>query len=443
MGIKRKRDAAWSDLGTDISECILRRLGFVDILRFKRACSWWFSVAESYTSSSCYRPCFQTPWLLLPPPDHQEEKADKGGERSRSFCFFNLDEKKEYRDVCLCGEVYEGRCVGSSHGWLVLLDRTANLIIFNPFCGARIQLVSLKEGGLKLLDDVDAFAGGKKYKDCRAFVSKAVLMSDHIGKKKNKDKDGVVLIYGVEGEGRYGTKMNKLAFCMFKDKDKYGRFIDLDGSYERYDDVICYDDVVCAISSYGFVEVWDFSGSSPTKVMDMRSSLPRLKAIEFAISSRQVCSWFHFYLVESCGELLSVVRVVADFVYVDADGKSVRDRDGDNNKPKIHIYQTSMFYVFRLDLHQKEWVEMDSLGDQVVFLGGNQSISLRAEDCPGCLNNSIYFTDSSWEEADENHSSGGHDMGYYNLRDRSVKPFYHSRCYKMKPTPIWVLPNPW
>ena len=444
-GIKRKREgeAEWSEVGSDLLECVMRRLCFVDILRMKRACRWWFSVGESYTSSPSYRPCFQTPWLLIPSPEEEEEEedGDKVERKSNSsLCFFNLDEKKAYRDVCLCREVYEGRCVGSSHGWLFLLDKTANLSLFNPFSGARIQV----EGSLKVgrseeeeeLFDVDAYTADgtkyKKYKGGRAFILKAILMMSDIGKKKiNKDKDGVVLIY------RGGEK---LAFCMFND----GRFMDLDGAHESYNDVICYGNLVCAISQlYGFVEVWDFSttGSSPspTKVMDICSSLPLKKAREFLTTTRQVCCSYHFYLVESCGELLSVVRMVSEFMDVDE-----HENGKDNQPKKISLYKTLMFYVFRVDLHHKILVEMESLGDQVLFLGGNNSISLRVEDCPGCIKDSIYFTDSYWERADEDDSYGGHDMGYYNLKDRCVKPFYDApHCYNMKPTPFWVLPNPW
>ena len=418
MGIKRKRDAPWSELEIDTLECILRRLSFLDILRFKRVCSWWFSVAESYVSSSCYRLCFQTPWLLLPGPEEKEDDDDDEGEGG--LCFFNLDEKREYRDVCMCREVYEGCCVGSSHGWLVLLDKTANLSLFNPFSGARIQVGSLREG--LEFTDVDAYTVRE---DPRAFVPKAVVMSDS---KKNKDKDGVALIYGSR---------KKLAFRRYRD----GRFMGLDGAHQPYHDIICYDNVVCALSDIGSVEVWDFSRSFPTKVMDMTPSFP-LKTANFGRSFRDLYS-SHFYLVESCGELLFVVRFIGEFV--DGDGKPVREADlldDEDIQPKICPYKTLLFHVYRLDRHQKKWEEMESLGDQVVFLGGNHSMSLRVGDCPGCVKDSIYFTDSYWERVDEDYSYGGHDMGYYNLRERIVKPFHDTQCCKMKPTPFWIIPNP-
>ncbi|XP_034686608.1 F-box protein SKIP23-like [Vitis riparia] len=366
-----------------------------------------------------FSPCFQTPWLML--PSGRVEEGEEDGEGESAISFFNLAEKIEYRDVCMCGEVYEGGCIGSSHGWLVLLDETANLSVFNPFSGAQIQVGSLKEG--LEFTDVDAYTVKE---DPRAFVPKAIVMSDG---EKNKDKDGVVLIYGSR---------KKLAFCTYRD----GKFMDLDGAHQPYHDIIYFDNVICALSDTGSVEVWDFSGSFPTKIMDMTPSFP-LKTANFGRSFKDLYS-SHFYLVESCGELLFVVRFIGEFV--DGDGKPVQEADllsDEDTQPKICPYKTLLFHVYRLDLHEKKWVEMESLGDQVVFLGGNHSMSLRVGDCPGCVKDSIYFTDSYWERVDEDYSYGGHDMGYYNLRDRSVKPFYDTHRCKMKPIPFWLVPNPW
>ncbi|XP_034686609.1 F-box protein At2g26160-like [Vitis riparia] len=360
-------------------------------------------------------PCFQTPWLLLPCGPVEEEEHDDEGELGISFS--NLGEKKKQRDVC--GEIYEGCCVGSSHGWLVLLDKTANLSVFNPFLGAQIQVGSLKEG--LEFTDVDACTVKE---DPRAFVPKAIVMFDY-----KKNKDGVVLIYGSR---------KKLAFCRYRD----GRFMDLEGAHQPYHDIICYDDVVCALSDTGSVEVWDISGSFPTKIMDMEPPFP-LKTANFGRSFRDLYS-IHFYLVESCGELLFIVRFIGEFA--NGDGKPVREADllGDEDiQPKIRPYKTLLFHVYRLDRYKIKWVEMESLGDQVVFLGGNHSMSLRVGDCPGCVKDTIYFTDSYWEGVDDDYSYGGHDMGYYNLRDRSVQRFYDTHRCKMKHTPFWVVSNPW
>ncbi|RVW34967.1 hypothetical protein CK203_092545 [Vitis vinifera] len=269
-----------------------------------------------------FSPCFQTPWLML--PSGRVEEGEEDGEGESGISFFNLAEKIEYRDVCMCGEVYEGCCIGSSHGWLVLLDETANLSVFNPFSGAQIQ----------------------------AFVPKAIVMSDG---EKNKDKDGVVLIYGSR---------KKLAFCTYRD----GKFMDLDGAHQPYHDIIYYDNVVCALSDTGSVEVWDFSGSFPTKIMDMTPSFP-LKTANFGRSFKDLYS-SHFYLVESCGELLFVVRFIGEFV--DGDGKPVQEADllsDEDTQPKICPYKTLLFHVYRLDLHEKKMGRDGELGGSSSVFG--------------------------------------------------------------------------
>lgn len=76
--------------------------------------------------------------------------------------------------------------------------------------------------------------------------------------------------------------------------------------------------------------------------------------------------------MESCGEFLFVVRFMGEFV--NGDGKPVREAGlptDEDTQPKIRPYKTLLFHVHRLDRHEKKWVEMKSLGDQILFLGGN------------------------------------------------------------------------
>ncbi|XP_058217554.1 F-box protein At2g26160 [Rhododendron vialii] len=41
----------------------------------------------------------------------------------------------------------------------------------------------------------------------------------------------------------------------------------------------------------------------------------------------------------------------------------------------------------------KEWVEINSLGDDALFLGDNYSLSVTASNFPGCQANCVYYTD--------------------------------------------------
>ncbi|KAK9284970.1 hypothetical protein L1049_024152 [Liquidambar formosana] len=48
--------------------------------------------------------------------------------------------------------------------------------------------------------------------------------------------------------------------------------------------------------------------------------------------------------------------------------------------------------VYKLDEEEREWVEMRSLGDRVVFMDRHSSFSVSARDLSGCKANSIYHT---------------------------------------------------
>ena len=87
--------------------------------------------------------------------------------------------------------------------------------------------------------------------------------------------------------------------------------------------------------------------------------------------------WNHkTYLVESSeGDLLRVIRVIED---------------------EYHYEMIIKFVVYKLvdfcgDPH---WAEVNSLGNDALFLGDNHSISVVASNFVGCQPNSIYFCDN-------------------------------------------------
>ncbi|XP_077242074.1 uncharacterized protein LOC143882481 [Tasmannia lanceolata] len=80
-------------------------------------------------------------------------------------------------------------------------------------------------------------------------------------------------------------------------------------------------------------------------------------------------------LVESCGRLLKVLR---EYEWNDAYPAYVSD-DEDGNEPNPlpeWYFRTVGFEAFELDQDTGNWIEIDSLGDQILFLGFNSSFSL-------------------------------------------------------------------
>ncbi|KAL4627892.1 hypothetical protein ACB092_05G199200 [Castanea dentata] len=193
---------------------------------------------------------------------------------------------------------------------------------------------------------------------------------------------GVVVICG---------SFSRLAFCTKGDTtwtELAAISLNTYQQYVEYSDVICHDNQVYVLSSDAPVEVWDFQN------------------------------------------------------FVNAEGLVV-DEDYVLYNSKICPYRTKLFYVYRLNFRQKTWEQVESLDDQVVFLGGNQSISLSSHDLwSTCIPDSVYFTDDRWDEMDVDDSYGGHAIGhFFNLDDQSIKPYYHSNLPRIDPPPLWITPN--
>ncbi|KAG8645734.1 hypothetical protein MANES_10G088310v8 [Manihot esculenta] len=119
----------WSELLPELLHLILLKLSLVQITRCMAACSSWRSIAESYSLP-------QTPWLLLPAGNEQHHVDIR--------CFFSLEDNKAYQikniDKLFGDDAW---CIGSFHGWLVLLDDDAKPFLLNPSSQVRIQLPAI------------------------------------------------------------------------------------------------------------------------------------------------------------------------------------------------------------------------------------------------------------------------------------------------------------
>ncbi|KAF2321081.1 hypothetical protein GH714_033690 [Hevea brasiliensis] len=190
------------------------------------------------------------------------------------------------------------------------------------------------------------------------------------------------------------------------------------------------------------IEVWDFHASLPIKKREIHPSTTRemLEATK-CFGNLHSCQT---YLVESSGDLLLVLRYIGNFV--NKEGEVVDEAyllTGDSTQPLVCPYQTLMFHVCKLDSREQKWVGVDNLKDEVLFLGGNHSMSLLAQYCSGFEKNSIYFTDDNWNQMNEDDLYGGHDLGKFSLEEKIVKPFYACDLRRIDPPPFWIVPNPW
>ncbi|XP_027182475.1 LOW QUALITY PROTEIN: F-box protein At2g17036-like [Coffea eugenioides] len=126
------------------------------------------------------------------------------------------------------------------------------------------------------------------------------------------------------------------------------------------------------------------------------------------------------YLVEMPGDLVVVAR----------DGTSLDDDDN---------YRATDFLVIQLDLTNRKWNEITSLGDRSIFLGYNAAFSVEAAGFPGIIRPScIYFTDDCIESYHCSEQEGGKDMGIYNLENGKIERFDDIQSFSSISPPVWV-----
>ncbi|KAA8521044.1 hypothetical protein F0562_011803 [Nyssa sinensis] len=104
---------------------------------------------------------------------------------------------------------------------------------------------------------------------------------------------------------------------------------------------------------------------------------------------------------------------------------------------------TTMFEVFKLDPSGPRWIKVDSLGDQMLFVGRSNGISLSARHFSGFMGNCIYFTNDS--SANLGDIVGGLQtcsaLGVFSLEDGTIKSFFPTDSYSSLSASVWFMPH--
>ncbi|KAJ7950920.1 F-box protein [Quillaja saponaria] len=217
-------------------------------------------------------------------------------------------------------------------------------------------------------------------------------------------------------------------------------WINLACANRAYTDIIFYNEKLYALANNGSVEAWDFRGKFPKKVMEIAPSfiIDEEEHMNFPFDKFSA----QLYLVESKGEILLTKRYIGNFV--NANGVALYEADlltVDDTHPLVCPYRTKSFSLYKLDFIKIKWEKKESLDDQVLFLGGNHSMSLSARDfCNEFEANSIYFTDDKWDEMNEDYLYGGHDLGVFSFKDGKTKPLHLCEMDRIDPPPFWIVP---
>ncbi|KAG1327591.1 putative F-box protein SKIP23 [Cocos nucifera] len=138
------------------------------------------------------------------------------------------------------------------------------------------------------------------------------------------------------------------------------------------------------------------------------------------------------YLVDSPGDLLQVRRYFGQTPVGDGD--------------MMMEIKTARIQVFRWNAGRDEWVPVESLGDQSLFVGTCCSFSFEDQEIPGLKGNRVYFTDdcSAFLCSDKGREATW-DVGVFSLEDGSIEtclPPIPSPKPNCRRPPIWIiLPN--
>ncbi|XWS08715.1 hypothetical protein CRYUN_Cryun40dG0024900 [Craigia yunnanensis] len=367
---------------TDILRSIFNRLTFIDLVQAKAVCSSWNSLGEEFVSRML--------WLMLPSKEEVEGGDGTDVNNNGYGGFFNLGETQVYSLKEIPKEFRESCCIGSSNGWLIFLEEKAVPFPLNPFRQVKIQLPSVDHllGLLKIMEGEYelGYCVFKKQQMRDCYIRKAVLTGEPDCNNKNY---GLILLCKEGKEIAY-----------HESGDSYWTVLDV--SHPPYQDIICHENYLYALSEENNIEVWDVQGGCVRKKFDIVPPFPE-KSLAKGNSFGDLCT-SRFYLVESCGDLLLVVRYIGEFE--DWNGTLVREED-------------------RLTEHCTH----------------PKSVSVSAQSFLNCEKNSVYFTVDFWEKMEEDYLYGGHDMGIYNLKDDSVKPIYEFSSDKIQPPPCWIIPQ--
>ncbi|GER45686.1 hypothetical protein STAS_22664 [Striga asiatica] len=405
-------------------------------------------VARNSYSDDNNRSSVKSPWLMLP------SLVESGN--MLYYNFYNLAESQIERiRSTLEGEDIDAKFVGSSHGWIVVLNRRNHgLLLWNPITEVRINLPSL----LTLPDPQI---------NCCGIVSKLILSCspDH-----HVDQCRAMMIFGP---------FNRLAFCqpgrsthwtpighLYWTKYLYweaSHHTDEEDDYARR-----YTDCVYSPTHKLFfcfvmwrLECWDLG--------DLEC--PRICWSEIVYYTQGVASEEEMFGICAAGRLPDLMRQQFLVVAEQTNQLFLLDqhvclRMGPVGRYRPHIYfgkyrgwddkfphQTFAFDAFKVDYISGDGTQPKliktsmegSLDGLAMFIGKNHSFAISAPTNHGLEKDCIYFTDTNRHQPPAGSIFGGHDIGIYHYATRTFSDCFYPRdtnkIKKIVPAPMWFTPN--
>ncbi|KAM4083986.1 hypothetical protein ACB094_08G098800 [Castanea mollissima] len=361
---------------------------------FAGVCQQWHLIAKDYNKKKKALPML----LLSLNNDHKTRRV-----------LYGITEGKIFKNIYL--EVfYARRCCGFSHGWLATVDENMAITLLNPFdkSASKITLPSLKHR--------------KRIKIAQFNVLKVVLSHNPTS---SQDNYAVVVIYAPSN------------FLAFINPTQQHAWTYLDENLTGFTDIAYYGGLAYAVGRLGMVVSFDVNSKNYSSSQLLRPNIivPGGCHTTFRSAAR-------VYIVESMkGDLLVVRR------FFKRRERFLEEIEEEEEERKS---VTESFKVHKLLLNDQtkgsleEHVEVKSLGDEALFVGDNQSMSILASNFPGCQPNSIYFTDDSIDVfaiTNTYRPKGPSDMGIYCLENGTFQKHYTPEYkHRYLAPPLWVVP---
>ncbi|XP_016172638.1 putative F-box protein At2g33200 [Arachis ipaensis] len=230
-------------------------------------------------------PSPSVPYALLPSLQ-QTHLIDDDDPITVDRSIFSLSEKKLYEwKNTLKGHVGEW-CVGSSHGWIILLDQNGVPLLLNSSSSTTINIPPLP---LSFLHPV-TYSYFAEYLR-KTFIVKAILMccsspSSYI----------LAIIYGSN---------YKIAYC------NSATWVELSDDKQSYCDIVFSNNYLYALTQDGSVEVWNICGQIPKRLILLTPTAEANYEEEKPYLENNFSR--NLYLVVSAKEILLVTKIYWEF----------------------------------------------------------------------------------------------------------------------------------
>ncbi|PKI60003.1 hypothetical protein CRG98_019591 [Punica granatum] len=317
---------------------------------------------------------------------------------------------------------YNGRCCGSSHGWLIFTEENLALTLYNPFTGKSIHLppvIPVPSENERALDY-----------DYQHEIPKVVLSADPL---EAPDTYEVVAIYNI-CVGKLAYFKSGWSTWIYARQSKHRRAL----SFHFYD-ITCFNGKFYAANGQWLASLEVCIGEA-----EPNASYIRLNHVAVRDFNEYQYLIVKCYIVGSPdGRLVWIDRHnrrrrAGKKEYFDINGSSYEfDPDRMQLTSRFKVYEMK-----EIDGEMKH-VELRKLEGQAIFVGHNHSEMILTKILPECKPNRIHYTDDCMDRIDGPYKPlGAVDIGVFDLEKERIESLYVPGPSKRDvPPPIWFVPR--